>query len=83
MANKIATSKDREGFQLDLLDFALRECFSSDVQLLKDYSHIRSPEHEEDIIHEVANLLYKGRRCQLNHSKENEDKKVPYNSEDE
>lgn len=84
VASKIAIAKGKKELsEFELLEIALQECFSSNVQLLKDYSYIRSSEHEGDVIHEVANLLYRGRRCQLNHSKENEDKKVPYNSEDE
>ena len=84
VSSKIAIKKGEKGLsELRLLEVALRECFSSNVHILKDYSNIRSSEHEGDIIAEVAHLLYRGRRCQLNHSKENEDKKVPYNSEDE
>lgn len=36
-----------------------------------------------DVILEVARLLYKGHRCQLNHSKASDDKKIPFDPEDE
>lgn len=67
-----------------LLELALKECFGSDTKPLENVARV-VPDFNlgADAISEVARLLYKGHRCQLNHSKALEDKKIPFNSEDE
>lgn len=84
VASKIAAIKI-EGVYRDseLLEIALRECFSSDYHLLEDYSHIRGFKRNKDIIKDVATFLYKEYRCALNHAKADENKKIPFDSDDE
>ena len=84
VASKIAAAKSKDGCRdSELIELALRECFSSNVQLLEDHSHIRGLVGKGDTIKKVAVFLFKGYRCQLNHSKAIEDKKIPFNPNDE
>ena len=84
MASKIAAAKG-EHFrsELELLQFALKECFSSNRQLLEEHSHVRGFENTGDIFLDVATFLYKKNRVQLSHSKASEKKKIPFNPDDE
>ncbi|MBE9483066.1 MAG: hypothetical protein IMY88_05225 [Chloroflexi bacterium] len=71
VASKIAATKGRDKCRdSELIEIALKECFSSQVQSVKEHK-------------EVATLLFKGLRCQLNHAKASEDKKIPFNPDDE
>lgn len=84
VASKVALAKGADlRYESELLQFALQECFSSDEQRLKDNSHARGFENTGDIFQDVARFLYKTNRVQLNHSKAGEDKKVPFNHDDE
>jgi hypothetical protein len=84
VASKIALAKGAGlRYESELLQFALQECFSSDEQLLKNNSHVSGFENTGDIFQDVASFLYKTHRVQLNHSKASEDKKVPFNPDDE
>ena len=84
VASKIAAAKNKDGYRdSQLIELALRECFSSNAHLLEDYGHIRGLGGNGDTIKLVAAFLHKGNRCQLNHSKAIEDKKIPFNPEDE
>lgn len=84
VASKIAAAKG-ENFdsELKLLQFALKECFLSDRQLLEEHSHAIGFEHTGDIFLDVANFLYKKNRVQLSHSKAREKKKIPFKPADE
>ena len=67
-----------------LLESALKEYFESNTKPLENMARsIPGFNLGADVISEVANLLYKGHRCQLNHSKASEDKKIPFDPEDE
>lgn len=84
VASKIALAKgERSRSELKILNFALQECFVSQEQLLKDNSHAYGFENTGDIFGDVARFLYRTNRVQLNHSKAGEDKKVPFNPDDE
>jgi hypothetical protein len=84
IASKIAAAKRKDKCgDSQLIELGLRECFSSNIQLLEDYGHIRELIGKGDTIKLVAAFLHKGNRCQLNHSKAIEDKKIPFNPEDE
>lgn len=84
VASKIAAAKS-EHFrsELKLLQFALKECFSSNRQLLEERSHVYGFENTGDIFLDVATFLYKKNRVQLSHSKASEKKKIPFKSADE
>ena len=83
VASKIAAAKG-EHFrsELELLQFALKECFSSNRQLLEEHSHAIGFENTGDIFLDVANFLYKKNRVQLSHSKASEKKKIPFKPTD-
>ena len=86
VASKIAVAKGegtRRVFESDLLKTALQECFSSNKQLLEEHCHVYGFENTGDIFLDVANFLYKKNRVQLSHSKASEDKKLPFNPDDE
>lgn len=84
IASRIALAKGKHIVsELKLLEFALQECFSSNTHALENYSDLIQSGSKEDIFREMAVLLYKGHRCQLNHSKACEDKKIPFNPNDE
>jgi hypothetical protein len=84
VASKIAAAEDEHGLsELELLRFALKECFSSKRQLLEEHSQARGSENTGDIFLSVATLLYKKDRVQLSHSKAGEKKKTPFNRVDE
>jgi len=70
--------------ELGLLKLALDECFSSNPHSLRQIAG-KLPEFDEakDTIAQVAKILYNGYRCQLSHSKDREDKKIPFNPQDE
>lgn len=85
IADRIRISKGL-GIQKEqpLLEIALRECFGSNTKPLENVARsIPGFNLCTDVISEVASLLYKGHRCQLNHSKALEDKKIPFDYEDE
>ncbi len=66
------------------LKLALDECFASNPLPLKQVAKTL-PEFGEarEAIPQVAKILYKEYRCELNHSKASENKKIPFNPEDE
>ena len=57
---------------------ALRKCFHSRLASLRDTA-MADPTFRKnaDLVSEVVRILYKANRCQLNHAKTYEDKKVP------
>jgi len=84
VASKIAAAKGKHfRFELELLQFALKECFFSNRQLLEEHSHAYGFENTGDIFLDAATFLYKKNRVQLSHSKASEDKKIPFNPADE
>ena len=84
VASKIAVVKGKHfRSELELLQFALKECFSSNRQLLEEHSHVYGFEKTGDIFLDVATFLYKKNRVQLTHSKASEKKKIPFNPADE
>lgn len=67
-----------------LLRLALEECFGSNQQSLKQTAKgLPEFDQSQEAIPQVAKILYKGYRCQLNHSKALENKKLPFNPRDE
>lgn len=76
-------SESGQSFEEGLLKLALGECFGSNPRPLKQIAG-KLPEFDEakDTIPQVAKILYNGYRCQLNHSKALEDKKIPFNPQD-
>jgi len=84
VASKIMVAKGEDfRFELELLQFALQECFSSNTQLLEGHSHVYGFDNTGDIFLDVAAFLYKKNRVQLSHSKASERKKIPFNPSDE
>ena len=84
VASKIAAAKGEPlRPELKLLQFALKECFSSNRQLLEEHSHVYGFKNTGNIFLDVATFLYKKNRVQLNHSKASENKKIPFNPADE
>jgi len=67
-----------------LLQIALEELFGDDSTPLGNVAkHIPGFNLGSAVISEVSKLLYKGHRCQLNHSKSLEEKKIPFDLKDE
>ena len=84
VASKIAVAKgEHPPSESELLQFALKECFSSNRQLLEEHSHVYGFESTGDIFLDVATFLYKRNRVQLSHSKASEKRKIPFNTADE
>ena len=84
VASKIAAAKgEHPPSESELLQFALKECFSSNRQLLEEHSHVYGFENTGDIFLDVATFLYKRNRVQLSHSKASGKKKIPFNPADE
>src|SRR4030042_5908758 len=86
VASKIAAAKGKHfgyGKELGLLKFALQECFSSNKKLLEEHSHAYGFKNTGDILLDVATYLYKKNRVQLSHSKAGEERKIPFNTDDE
>jgi len=84
VASKMAEKEGRQGCkEYELLETALRQCFSANVNSLERYLPIRGFVSTGDTIKDVATLLFKTNRCQLNHSKAFKNKKVPFNPDDE
>ena len=77
-------SESGQSYEEGLLRLALDECFSSNLQSLNQVAK-KLPDFDDarEIVPQVAKMLYTGYRCQLNHSKASEDKKIPFNPEDE
>jgi len=77
-------SESGESYGEGLLRLALDECFSSNQQPLKQTAkNLPEFDRSQELIPQVAKILYNGYRCQLNHSKALEDKKIPFNPQDE
>ena len=71
-------------FELALLQLALDECFANKLHpLMVAAERIPTFDNNQPIIPQVTEMLYKGQRCQLNHSKTSENKKIPFNLQDE
>ena len=85
VADQIRLSKKRGKLrEQPLLYQALQECFSVNPQsLVQVAKSISGFVMRPDIFDTVATLLYKRQRCELNHSKAQESKKVPFNPDDE
>lgn len=86
VADRIRANKkvSRKLYEQKLLKLALGECFRSDrTPLHKVASSVAEYHDQGNIIAEVARLLYKGYRCQLNHAKASQNKKVPFDPENE
>lgn len=77
-------SESGDSYEEGLLKLALEACFGSNQQPLKQNAK-NLPEFDEsqDTIPQLAKILYQGCRCQLDHSKASENKKIPFNPEDE
>lgn len=84
IASKIAIKRSQDSYtDAKLIEIALRECFSSNSQLLKDHSHIPGFKPKGDIIKGIAVLLHNEYRCALNHAKDERNKKIPFDYDDE
>ena len=77
-------SKSGQSYEEGLLKLALDECFGKDPRSLKQIAKIL-PEFNDvqETNPQVVKILFEGYRCQLNHSKALENKKIPFNLEDE
>jgi len=77
-------SESGHSFEEGLFKLALDACFSSNPHSLGQIArNLPGFDEAKDTIPQVAKILYNGYRCQLNHSKALEDKKIPFNPEDE
>jgi hypothetical protein len=77
-------SESGESREEGLLRLALDECFGSDPHSLKQIAkNLPDFDDAQQAIPQVAKILFRGYRCQLNHSKASENKKIPFNPEDE
>jgi hypothetical protein len=67
-----------------LLQAGLTECFHRQENSLTEAAK-KTPgfNPNEPVLEEVARYLYRGQRCQLNHSKAGQVKKVPFDPQDE
>lgn len=87
VASKIIKRNGRKAIkgcsELELLEIALRECFSGNMDSLKKYLPVCRLRPGRNIIKDLASFLFKANRCQLNHSKAFKDKKIPFNPDDE
>lgn len=84
VASKIAKREGRRRCRdSELIEIALRQCFSANVNSLEKHVSARGFVSTGDTIKDVATLLFKTNRCQLNHSKAFKNKKVPFNPDDE
>jgi len=73
-----------ESSEESLLRLALDECFAKDPQpLIQAARHIHTFDDKQLVVPQVSEILYKANRCQLSHAKASEDKKVPFNPQDE
>lgn len=77
-------SKSGQSYEEGLFKLALDECFGKDPHSLKQIAK-NLPEFDDvqETNPRVAKILFEGYRCQLNHSKALENKKIPFNLEDE
>jgi len=84
IASKIAETKKIKKYQdLELIKLSMKECFSSNLQILREHCHVRGLAGKVITTNIVSAFLFKVHRCQLNHSKENEKRKIPFNPNDE
>jgi len=85
VADKTRISKGYSNtYEESLLRLALDECFAKDPQpLIQAARHIHTFDDGQPVVPQVARILYKANRCQLNHSKASGDKKIPFDPQDE
>lgn len=70
--------------ELRLLRLGLDECFANNLHpLIEATKRIYTFDNNQSLVPQAAEMLYKGHRCELNHSKASEDKKIPFNLQDE
>jgi hypothetical protein len=73
-----------KSYEESLLRLALDECFAKGPQpLIQAARHIHTFDDKQPVVPQVARILYKANRCQLNHSKASGDKKIPFDPQDE
>lgn len=73
-----------ESSELSLLRLGLDECFANNLHpLIEATKRIYTFDNNQSLVPQVAEMLYKGHRCELNHSKASEDKKIPFSLQDE
>jgi len=73
-----------QSYERSLLQIALHECFAKTQQsLVRTASKTYTIDTKKPIIPQLAEILYEGNRCQLNHAKALENKKIPFNPQDE
>lgn len=68
-----------KSYEESLLRLALDQCFAGNLQHLRS---IYSVVGNQPSIPALVETLFKGHRCQLNHSKESQNRKVPFNPQD-
>ncbi len=84
IGSKLAKLKGRTKTQgLELTRSAMKECFSSDLHSLEEFKQVRGFVDKGDTIKDLAELLYKRNRCQLDHARYSENRKIPFNTIDE
>jgi hypothetical protein len=73
-----------ESSEENSLRLALDERFANNPNpLIQAAKHIHTFDDRQLVVPQVSRILYKANRCQLNHAKASEDKKVPFNPQDE
>ena len=85
VASRIAAAKHRKNSnEQALLSSALADCFADNAAvLLQQARAVPGFAESADPFEAVAKLLYKAYRCQLNHAKAQQSKKLPFNPDDE
>lgn len=77
-------SESGQSYEEGLLKLALDECFGKDPRSLKQIAkNLPELDDVQETNPQVAKILFEEYRCQLNHSKALENKKIPFNLEDE
>jgi len=77
-------SESGQSYEEGLLKLALDECFGKYPRSLKQVvKNLPEFDDVQETSPQVAKILFEGYRCQLNHSKALENKKIPFNLEDE
>lgn len=81
--SSLRTKKTQRGEQLALVE-TLTEVFQGKHESLSRVAaQIRGFDQTANAFPEVARILYKANRCQLNHSKVLEERKIPFDPDDE
>ncbi len=73
----------KTSYEMNVLRFALDECFRHNSQPLLGAAKGLLSSDDGQQVPRVVEILYQANRCQIMHANESEDKKVPFNPQDE